>query len=801
MSEQQGVLFQNKERKMTVKEIFFKYFSYFSFFILSVIICLGAAVLYVRYKVPVYTASAQMFVKNDERRGGSVRGSGSNDLIDAAMGGSRVNLDNEIELIKAKNIITRAVVQGGLNMRYFNKGKIRTSELYASLPFKCTLVSKKDSSSGFLLTLSNLTDAGADLNIGKEVSNSGKRKIEWGIPFYCNDAYVILNKNQGVAFNNETPYQIRWEPAANTASEIAGSLGVAPLSQRTTIIVLSLRGSSPERCAEILNNIIQAYKTVNLEEKNRIAGNTIQFIDQRLAIVTQELGGVETNLKEFKTANKFISATNQLQQFMEDYSATDKTILDLEIRKQVIGSIEDFINNPANADRIIPSNLGVDDGTLTALIVKYNELILRKERETPMQAPSSLVIADINNQLGETRTAIRNGVSLIRRRLQDELNNFKTRSSRFQSELIEMPAREKVLKEISRQQSIKEGLYLYLMQKREETAITSSSTISNYEQIDKAVFSYAPIEPDARRIKLFALVLGVLLPFGIIYLKDIMNDKVITRDDITKKTDTPVVGEIGHSKDMQTLVVAHKSRSIISEQFRIIRTNLQFLLGNNKTLLITSSVSGEGKSFVSLNLAAVMAISGKRVALLEFDLRKPRIINQIGVERKNKGISNYLAGQAVDINDLYYTLDDYPSLHIYGCGPIPPNPAELMLGSYMRPFFDALYANYDIIIIDSAPVGLVSDSFTLHDYAQATIYVVRQRYTLKKQLEFVDEIYRTQKLRNLGLVINDVMVGDRYGYYGFGNGYGYGGYSYGNYFDDLESKPWWQRFKWRKNKN
>ncbi|MET0393392.1 MAG: polysaccharide biosynthesis tyrosine autokinase [Chitinophagaceae bacterium] len=805
MAEQNVLLQGGESRTMTATEMLYKYLSYLSFFVVSFVLCWIIATWYIRYKPKVYIANTLMLVKQGE---GKIRG----DLIDAAMFGSGANIDNEIELIKAKSIITRAIERSKMNVRYFNQGNIRTSELYGQVPFSMEILKKGDSSTAFTLVLTNLSPTGATVNPGKTPSGSGDFAIRWGVPFPHGSWQLVLKRNALVAYNNETPYQVRWEPVLYTVAEVAGGLTVEPLNPRTTIITLSLKGSHPERNADILNAIVDSYKMINLEEKNRVADNTIEFINQRLIIVTDELSGVESNLERFRTEHKIVDVNSQLGQYMNNFNTADQAIFSLEIKKQVIGLLEDFMKDPANKDKLIPASLGIENAALSGLISKYNELSLRKERERPMQAPQSLVMADLDNQMQETRTSINQGIGIVRKELQSELSGMQSRSRLFQEQIGSIPSKERSLKEISRQQNIKEGLYLYLLQKREETAVTSASTTSSYEQIDRASYSYVPVEPNVSRIRMFAVILALIIPIGLIYLIDMLNDKVTTREDITKRTAAPVIGEVGHSKDAQLLVVADKSRSIIAEQFRIIRTNLQFLLGGKKTILVTSSVSGEGKSFISMNLAAVMAISGKKVALLEFDLRKPHIVKGIGFERKAKGISNYLAGQTQNLEELYYTLDAYPSLHIYGCGPIPPNPAELMLRPQMHAFFDILRDTYDLVIIDSAPVGLVSDSFTLNEYVNATLYVIRQRYTLKKQVDFINDIHKTSKLSNMGLVINDVKVGGRYGYYGYGNGYGYGyrygygysygPYSYGAYFDDVKHQSWWQRLlSGKKKKN
>ena len=335
-----------------------------------------------------------------------------------------------------------------------------------------------------------------------------------------------------------------------------------------------------------------------------------------------------------------------------------------------------------------------------------------------------------------------------------------------------------------------------MLNKKEETNITTSSTVSNYVQLAPAFSSPVPFEPKTGNIRMFTLLLGLIIPVLIIYLIDLMNDKLTTKEDITKKTNLPIVGEVSHVDKALGTVVVNQSRNIIAEQFRIMRSNLQFLFKvndhSNKTILITSSISGEGKSFISLNLAAVLSLSGKKVALLEFDLRKMRSTRYAGENQNSKGITNYLIGQVNDHRDIITHIDHYPDLHIYRSGPIPPNPGELVMGERVEQLIQTLKKEYDYLVIDSAPVGLVSDSYALVNYSDTVIYVLRQRYTFKRQIELVDEIAQSGKLKNVALVVNDVQLGGKYGYYGYGYGYGYGyiyrygfgyryGYGYGSY--------------------
>ena len=348
---------------------------------------------------------------------------------------------------------------------------------------------------------------------------------------------------------------------------------------------------------------------------------------------------------------------------------------------------------------------------------------------------------------------------------------------------VVIPEKERQSRERARQQEIKQNLYLYLLQKREESEISQASTIASSRIIDTALPAFNRVSPIPLKIYGIALLVGLLVPIIVIYIRELLNDKVTTKDDIVKVTRAPIVGEVGHSDEESTLLFPQSSRTIVAEQMRILRSNLKFVLAEkaeSPTLLVTSSFSGEGKSFISTNLGATLALSGKRTVILEFDLRKPKILAGLGIPKGNtNGLTNYLVGSARP-EDLTQSVPQIEGLFVISCGPVPPNPSEILLAPKVDELFKWLKANFDAIVIDTAPVGLVSDSFTLSRFADATIYVVRQRYTYKRQIKFVQELYDQQKLPNIGLLVNDVIPEGARGYYGYGGGYGYGyGYGYG----------------------
>ncbi|HKB44522.1 MAG TPA: polysaccharide biosynthesis tyrosine autokinase, partial [Chitinophagaceae bacterium] len=512
---------------------------------------------------------------------------------------------------------------------------------------------------------------------------------------------------------------------------------------------------------DILNALFTEFNLSDIETRNKLSENTVRFIDERLTMISGELKGVEGNLENYRGNNQLLDVSGQSSMSLENSNTVTKTIKDINIQQDIIGMISGYFNNPAQG-KLVPSSLGLDDPTLAALIGKYNEVQLKKEREAPLVAPGSLVMEDLNTQSNSLKTSILESLNSISKNLKLQEGNLKVQNGQYHQFLASLPRNERVLQEIKRKQSITEGLYLYLLQKREEAAISStSSSLSHYMQLDPAN-GYGPVEPNTKKILLYTALLGLFLSLGWIYLRSLLNDKISDPDDVAKNTAIPVIGEINHAANKKSRMVSAGSRDLMGEQFRIIRTNLSLLNKNWQVLLVTSSISNEGKSFVCNNLAAVLAIPGKKVALLQFDMRNPDANNSF--DSNNTGITQYLSGKINDLTKLYQVSDELLTLHIYPPGPVPANPADVLLSENMTELFDDLKQKYDYIIIDSAPAALVSDAFILGAYSDAVLYVIRQQYTLRKYLDFVNGVYKSKKLNSLGLIVNDVKTGNKYGY-------------------------------------
>ncbi|WP_018614295.1 GumC family protein [Segetibacter koreensis] len=791
MNQEDKDLFAGSSNGHTIKELLSKYFANYPLFISSLIICVGAGILYTRYTPPKYLATTSVFIKGNESSG-TMGGGNSSDLIESALNGKQqVNIDNEIQLISSGSLMERVVAKHQFNISYFKLGKLLVSDLYLDAPFRLVPQRIIDSTKSQSITIKSLNKSGGTYLYGPEKEEK-MFTFKWGKPFALSNNTFILFANGSIR-DGDGDYITTWRPVTATAEDLSDQLTVTALDSKTSIIQLSILTENLEQGKDILNAVANEFNLSDIEDRNKLSENTVRFIDERLNIISGELKGVEGNMESYQGSNQLIDIKSQSSQSFDNSNATSNAIKELNIQQGIAGMILNYFNDPANNDKLVPSSLGLNDATLATLIAQYNELQLKKEREAPLVALKSTVMQDLNTQLENLKVSILENLKNINRNLKLQEANLQQHNNQYKQFLSALPHNERVMQEIKRKQSITEGLYLYLLQKREEAAISSTSAnVAHYKQIDPAK-SFGSVEPNIRNIRMYTILLGLFLPFGWIYLADMLNDKVSNRNDITKRVEIPIIGDISHINKHKSRFVSSQRRDLLGEQLRTIRTNLSFLNKKTQVVLITSSATNEGKSFVSINLASVLAMSGKKVALLEFDLRKPGISMALNIDN-NLGITDYLTGATNNLGKIYHISKEIPSLDIYPSGAVPLNPADVLLNENISALFAELRPKYDYIIIDSAPVGVVSDAFIFGYYSDVVLYIIRQRQTLKKQLDFVNDIYKSRKLNNIGLILNDVKTGGKYGYSGYGyeskNGY------YNN--ERLNGK---KVFTWAKRKN
>ncbi|ANE49246.1 GumC family protein [Flavisolibacter tropicus] len=758
-----------------IKEILTKYLAFYPLFIISLAICLGVGYYYIRITPPLYKATATILVK-----GNSSEGASSNaDLIESALSGKpQINLSNEILQLTSDNLMQRVVAKYGFNISYFIKGRVLTSDIYHSSPFRLVVKSIKDSLTPMQITINELSADGGKITYGSE-KDVHSFIFAWNKAFnYSGSTLILVPQAIGFNNNNNIKYIVQWKPVAQAADELLSTFNASPLDAKTNAIQLSIISENIGRCKEVLDAICNEFKMVDMEERNLLSENTVAFIDERLNVISNELKGVEGNLERYQGSQSIIDIKSQSTLSFDNSNSISNSIKELNIQQGIVTMIMAYFNNTANnSGKLVPSSLGLNDPTLASLIAQYNELQLKLDRESVLVGPNNPTILDMNNQLVNLKKSIIESLGSISNSLKLQERQLQEHNTQYRQFLSSLPHNERVMQGIKRKQSITEGLYLYLLQKREESAISSTSTIiAHYKQINKAK-GFGPIKPNKSTIYISFVMLGLLIPIGIVYLRDLLNDKVSSQDDVTRRLPIPFLGNISHVSGKVNLLTSYKRRDLLGEEFRMIRTNLAFLYKqiDKKVILVTSTLGNEGKSFISINIASVLAMPGKKVALLEFDFRRPTISKSLNIASK-KGITDYLFGGIHNFSELYQASHkEIPSLHIYSSGPVPADPGDVLLSENLNKLFTELKKRYDYVIIDSAPSGLVSDAFLLGEYSDVVLYVIRQRFTSKKQLDFIYDLYYTKKLINVGLILNDVKVGGKYGYYNsnFANKKGY----------------------------
>jgi len=783
-------------KEFQLKEFIFKYLRYWPMFLAFILITLAVAYLKLRYSTPIYSVKGSLFVNRQNNNSNS-----PNDLQTMLFFPDNVNLKNELEILKSKSLLKRVVEKLDLQLSYFNKGNVRTTNVYGSTPIRLEIIHLTDSSASFTLDIE-----ATEKNF--KLSNTAAT-IEYNAVFQTNAGSFIIEKIPGKTFSisNSDNYLISYTPLELAASSLALLLNTAQTIEQATILDISMETDNIQLAKDVINTLMEEYARRNIEDKRQISQVTMQFIDERLDTIKNELGGVETGLLKFKEKNEVIDLPSQSQQYFQNFSELNTQLVTQQVQMGVVNYLVNYINEPAKRFSIVPTDLGIQEPALISLITQYNALQLQHNTLVQTTGPSNASLLSLESGIDKLRQQIQEALKNVRHSYQIATNKMQEQANRYQANIRSVPSKAKNLLDIERQQKIKQDLYLFLLQKREEAAISAAATVAGSYPLEDASSSDKPVKPDRTTTYLVALFAGILLPVLVISILEMLNDKVREREEIAGHTKAPIVGEVGHAGE-ETLVVRAASRTVVAEQFRIMRTNVQYLVSRfpRPVILVTSSVSGEGKSFIATNYGAALALTGKKTVVLEFDIRKPRLLKGLGMQA-SKGLSNYIIGNVTKLEDIVQPVKDFSNLFVIGCGPVPPNPSELLLDEKVAELFTRLKTEFDYIIIDTAPVGLVSDAFTLNNYADACLYIIRHGYTLKRQLNMVDDLYVKKRLSNMGLVINDIQTRGRYkGYYGYGGGsyYGYGyGYGYGgDYFQGTvtRTKKSWSRLFWSRNK-
>jgi tyrosine-protein kinase Etk/Wzc len=775
-----GLPLQEKHKQaVSPREFILRHIKYLPWILLSVAAALIIAKIKLRYATPIYRTEARLLIKKESPYGRT------NDKFDEIFmgGGSIQNVYNEIEILKSRPLAARVAKELRLQTVCYNKGNIRSTLMYPNPPLSILPLTPADSTGDISMELTVVDNDHFRINEQPKAYSFGET-----IAFGANQFKVMRLDPQVFNVSASNIYLLSYSSLASAADRIVGGLNVNLADNAGQIVNLSYESENTNLAKDILNTLMSVYRESNIEDKRQMRISTLLFIDERLDSLRNELGIVERGMTEYVEANKAFNLEKQSELYLDKLNTEVTNLAQQDLRLSVNDFLIRHLNQ--NPNTAVPVDLGTQEPTLLPLIAEYNQLqIERQNALATMPATNPYIQQNIDPRLGKLRSDILQGLQTVRQSYSIARSSIERQSNIAEGRLQSIPSKGRELADRARQQKIKEELYLFLLQKKEETAIASASTVSDTKIVEPGRASGGAIKPNRRSIYMMAIFLGLLIPGIFIGLKEYLNDKIREKADIEKLTDAPFIGEIGHSEDSGALVVTHNSRRFISEQFRIIRTNLQFILNKvqNPVILVTSSFSGEGKSFVSTNMGAVMALTGKRTVIIELDIRKPKVVANLDLKKKQAGITNFIVGR-VNMQDIIIPVPEIQNLFVIPCGPVPPNPAEMLLDPKLKELFEYARRNFDVVIVDTAPVGLVSDAIILGEQADCTLYILRQNYTFKKQVGLIDELYRNKKLPRLSLLLNDVEVGrgysGYYGNYGYGYGYGYGA----GYFDEEGKK-------------
>lgn len=744
---------------------------------------LGAVLAWVYYKTlePQYLVNAKILIK-DENGGSAMKNMDAFQSLGLMTGSSSV--DNELEIITTYSIMDKVVHDLNLNVntkkdQFFNTRDQNTYEVPWEV--KVTNYAKDAFKNVAGYSYEIMTEK------GKQFIEADDKKIniQWNVPLSLPVGTVVFSKKPN-AIVPEGKWNVSISKPSRTVESYMQSITPSVPSKNTSIITLEMTTPNPEKGKIVMDRLINTYIEEGVKDNNSINDSTLVFINERLGEVSGELQDVEHAIQNFKQKNQLTDIEEQAKMLLDMTKDNSQKLIDAEIQLNVVSSLDDFLRKSSSA-HVVPSTLLSGDPTLSALITQYNTLVVQRERLGKTATSENPMMQNLNTQIGSVRSELLSSIRSTRNSYATVVGQLRNESNRNFGMIHKMPEQEREFLDISRQQAIKQELFLFLLKKREETAIGRSSTLSDVRIIDNARIIDNPVAPKRSMILLAGLLLGGIIPLAIYFIRTKTNLKLETKRDIKNSTKMPIIGEIGHQANAQIFEVLHHPRSSVAEQFRIVRTNLHFYQKQDEatTLMLTSSMPGEGKTFISLNLAATLAANKEvKVLVMGMDLRKPQLAKDLHLKNQ-KGFSDYAINDAT-LDDIIYEVEGQRNLFVIPSGSVPPNPSELLMSKEAKALFSEVKKRFDFIVIDCPPI-IVTDYQLISNFADLTLYVSRIGYTEKRQLELADELFRSGKLPKMNLVVNDFNP-EKY------DGYNSNYYSqYGYYDTEVEKKSFLQK--------
>ena len=779
IDERKDKLGEQSEEQVNIQELLFRYLIHWPWFVVSIIICIACAWGYLRLTTPIYNISATVLIKDEKKGGGA---SMSSDLEKMGLEGfvsSSSNVDNEIEVLRSKSLAREVVNNLGLFVTYMDEDEFPSKELYHTSPVLVSLTHQEaDKLPGRMeinMILQPTGALGVQITVGEKEYRKQFDKLpavfptdEGTIAFFANNDTLsavcpenITKERHITAFINR-PFSV--------LKEYVNSLSIAPTSKTTSVVVISLENTNTRRGRDYINKLLEMYNINANNDKNEVAQKTAEFIDERIGIISKELGSTEQDLENFKRSAGITDLNSEAQIALTGNAEYEKKRVENQTQINLVMDLQRYMKG--NQYEVLPSNIGLQDAASAGAIDRYNQMLVERKRLLRTSTENNPTIINLDTSIRAMRTNVQATLDATLKGLQITKEDLAREASRYSRRINDAPTQERQFVSIARQQEIKSGLYLMLLQKREENAITLAATANNAKIIDEALADDNPISPKKTIVYLAALVLGVGLPVGVIYLIGLTKFKIEGRADVEKLTSLPVVGDIPLADEKTgSIAVFENQNNLMSETFRNVRTNLQFMLENGKNvILVTSTISGEGKSFISANLAISLSLLGKKVVIVGLDIRKPGLNKVFNIPKKEHGITQYLTNTTANLMDFVQPSDINKNLFILPGGTVPPNPTELLARGGLEKAIETLKANFDYVILDTAPVGMVTDTLLIGRVADLSVYVCRADYTHKAEFTLINELAENNKLPNLCIAFNGLDLNSRkYGYY-----YGYG---------------------------
>ena len=709
---------------------------------------------------------------------------------------SSSNVDNEIEVLRSKSLAREVVNNLGLFVTYMDEDEFPSKELYHTSPVLVSLTHQEaDKLPGRMeinMILQPTGVLGVQITVGEKEYRKQFDKLpavfptdEGTVAFFANNDTLsavcpenITKERHITAFINR-PFSV--------LKEYVNSLSIAPTSKTTSVVVISLENTNTRRGRDYINKLLEMYNINANNDKNEVAQKTAEFIDERIGIISKELGSTEQDLENFKRSAGITDLNSEAQIALTGNAEYEKKRVENQTQINLVMDLQRYMKG--NEYEVLPSNIGLQDAASAGAIDRYNQMLVERKRLLRTSTENNPTIINLDTSIRAMRTNVQATLDATLKGLQITKEDLAREASRYSRRINDAPTQERQFVSIARQQEIKSGLYLMLLQKREENAITLAATANNAKIIDEALADDNPISPKKTIVYLAALVLGVGLPVGVIYLIGLTKFKIEGRADVEKLTSLPVVGDIPLADEKTgSIAVFENQNNLMSETFRNVRTNLQFMLENGKNvILVTSTISGEGKSFISANLAISLSLLGKKVVIVGLDIRKPGLNKVFNIPKKEHGITQYLTNTTANLMDFVQPSDINKNLFILPGGTVPPNPTELLARGGLEKAIETLKANFDYVILDTAPVGMVTDTLLIGRVADLSVYVCRADYTHKAEFTLINELAENNELPNLCIAVNGLDLNSRkygyyYGYGKYGKYYGYGkryGYGYG----------------------